>query len=372
MRINFNDLKPQWEKIKESTMAEILDLFENSSFINGPKVSEFEEKFSDWNKSKFSIGVSNGTDGLEIAARCLDLNDNIAIYIPSNTFIATFIGMYKVYPNADYFLVDCDLNFLMNLNILEDLLKSNKNKYHSSIVVPVHLYGATVEMKRLLFLKENFNFKVIEDCSQAHGAITNTNSKVGNDGDLAVFSLYPGKNLGAAGDAAVITTQNENYFQKIKKLRNLGMSEKYNHELFSGNHRLDSLQAIILSNKLNFFDEWSELRINVAQNYLKQIDNRKIKLPMIPDYCLKHVFHIFCVVVEDRDSFVKFLNLKNIPHIIHYPIPLYKAKGLANINFRYISQKQTNYFADKIISLPIHPFMKNEEILYISNQLNKY
>ena len=292
MKILFNDLKPQWDSIKDKALYEINDLFETSDFINGKKVKFFEDEFCIWNKCKYSVGVSNGTDGLEIAARVLNLNNKIAIYIPANTFIATFTGMYKAYPNADYFLIDCDSNYLMDIDRLEFVINNNHMDYDHSVVVPVHLYGASVDMVKLLKLKSKYNIYIIEDCSQAHGAITNTNSNVGNDGDIGVFSLYPGKNLGAAGDAGIVVTNNKDYYNLLLSYRNLGMTKKYHHDFFSGNHRLDTIQAIILSNKLNYFDEWTNKRIHVAKKYNELIVNSKILKPNLPNYCLKHVYHI--------------------------------------------------------------------------------
>ena len=372
MNVLFNNLKPQWDKIKNKTLKEINDLFENSDFINGEKVKSFEDDFSKWNKSKYSVGVSNGTDGLEIAARVLNLNKKIAIYIPTNTFIATFTAMYKAYPKADYFLVDCDSTFLMDVDQLSSLINSNYNNYDHSLVVPVHLYGAAVDMHKLLNLKDKYKFYIIEDCSQAHGSITNTNSMVGNDGDLGVFSLYPGKNLGAAGDAGIVVTNNKRYFKLLLSYRNLGMTKKYHHDFFSGNHRLDTIQAIILSNKLNYFDKWTRMRIDIASKYNRLINNPKVLKPELPNYCIKHVYHIYCVRVKNRNKFIDYLTLHNIPFIIHYPIPLHKSLALKNIKFKYVGDNNTIKFSNEILSLPLHPFITDDEVNFVSNIINKY
>jgi dTDP-4-amino-4,6-dideoxygalactose transaminase len=373
MNILFNNLKPQWDAIKEEALIEINNLFESSAFILGEQVDAFEKKFSSWNNSTFSVGVSNGTDGLEIAARSLNMKDRSAVFIPANTFIATFIGIYKVYPNADYYLVDCDDSYLMNVDVLENVLSQVSDNYDNLLVVPVHLYGATVDMQKLMYLKSIFGFYIIEDCSQAHGAISNTGKFVGNDGDVNVFSLYPGKNLGAAGDAAVITLNNEKLYKRILKLRNLGSDVKYNHELFSGNHRLDTIQAIILSLKLDYFDNWTADRIDVANYFSDNINNSKIIKPVVPDYCKKHVYHIYCVrVTNNRKKIITYLNKLNIPTLIHYPIPLFLSSALKDIPFKNADNQNTIEYSDQILSLPIHPFVQLEEAAYITEVLNNY
>lgn len=372
MKIDFNNLKYQWDSIKNRTLNEMDEMFTNSSYILGKQVKDFEKKFCDWNQSKYSIGVSNGTDALEIASRALDLNGKIAVFLPSNTFIATFIGVYKVYPNASYYLVDCDDNYLMDINILESLIEDVNNKYDNILVVPVHLYGATVDMKRLKELANRFNLWLLEDCSQAHGAVSNSGNKVGNDSHVSAFSLYPGKNLGAAGDAGIITTNDNLLNDKILKLRNLGSVIKYNHEIFSGNHRLDTIQAIVLKNKLEFFDKWTNHRIEIANNFTNNINNDKIILPQIPLYCEKHVYHIYCVRVKDRSDFMKYLMEKDIPTLIHYPIPFFKSKALNSIEFKNSSYKNALDFANQIVSLPIHPFITKNQSDYIINTINTY
>jgi dTDP-4-amino-4,6-dideoxygalactose transaminase len=372
--VEFNNLKPQWEAIKKEVNAGLEKLYETSDFILGIPVSEFERNFAVWNHSKYAIGVSNATDGLEIAARAFKLEDKkTAVFIPANTFIATFIGIYKAIPNADYYLVDCDEFFQINVSILEVQLAKHASSYEEIIVVPVHLFGCTSDINRILKLQTKFGFKIIEDCSQAHGAISSSNNPVGSDGEIGVFSLYPGKNLGAMGDAGVLTTDQDKYNKRLLSLRNLGSVKKYIHEQFSGNHRLDTIQAIVLNQKLKFIDQWTEQRIEVANRYQSEINNSSLTNFTNPSYCNKNVYHIYPVRVDSRDEFQEYLSGNGIPTLVHYPITLYNSKALLDFPFEYRSENPlSDEYSKTVVSIPMHPFMTKEQIDYVIDTVNKY
>jgi dTDP-4-amino-4,6-dideoxygalactose transaminase len=372
--VEFNYLKPQWEAIKNEVNVEFEKLYETSDFILGPKVSEFERNFAAWNNSKYAVGVSNATDGLEIAARAFQLEERkTAVFIPANTFIATFIGIYKAIPNADYYLVDCDEYFQLNVSVLEMQLAKHATTYEEIVVAPVHLYGCTSDMNRLLELRTKFGFKIIEDCSQAHGAISSSDNPVGTDGEIGVFSLYPGKNLGAMGDAGVLTTSIDDYYNRLLSLRNLGSVKKYIHEHFSGNHRLDSIQAIVLDIKLKFIDKWTDQRIETANRYQSEIIHSDLINFSNPSYCKKNVYHLFPVRVDTRDEFQKYLSDNGIPTIVHYPITLYNSKSLLDFPFKYRRENPlSDEYCKTVLSIPMHPFLTKEQIDYVINTINKY
>lgn len=372
MKVKFNDLNAQWEIIKDLCQNDIDKLFINSDFILGNKVSEFEENFSKFCNVKYSIGVSSGTDALKLAA--LSLIDNyksndILIFIPTNTFIATYIGIKDALPNAKFILIDCDDFYQIDTNILEEQVSINRKKFKDCIIVPVHLYGYTANMQIINKIAKENNCLVLEDSSQAHGAIDSCGNTTGSSSHVSAFSLYPGKNLGAAGDAGIITTNNKDIDEKIRLFRNYGSIKKYEHNIFGFNYRLDTLQAIILNHKLNYLNTWNEKRRHIINEICKNVNNQKIILPKTPDYCKLPVHHIFPVRVENRENFISYLNQNLIENAIHYPIPLNK------INFikaDFLSNNKSNIFCDQLVSLPIHPFISDIEIEKIISVLQKY
>lgn len=369
MKISFNKLNHQYFEIKDQIKDRIENLFQSSSFINGPQVLEFEQSFSKYIGTKYSIGVSNGTDAIKLAAKALNLSDiDTVFFIPANTFISTIFGIQEAYPNAKIELVDCDEYYLIDTKVLEKVVQSNY-KYPNKVIVPVHLYGQSCDMNEIVRIAKEHDCKILEDSSQAHGTLDQNNLKIGNIGDVSCFSLYPGKNLGAFGDAGIITTNSEIYNENIKKIRNLGSDKKYHHEIFGHNHRLDSFQAIILNEKLKHLEKWNNSRIEVAQKYLSKINNPRIILPAKAKYCSKHTYHIFCIRVDNRDNLINYLNNKQIEYNIHYPIPIEETEIYKCLKF---NNRNTRDFAKKIISLPIHPFMTEEEINFVCDSLNEY
>lgn len=372
--IEFNNIRPQWEAVETLVNEEFKKLHNTAEYILGPSVKEFETAFKDWNHSLYAVGVSNATDGLELAARSLNVDKvTVAVYLPANTFIATFIGIYKALPDADYFLIDCDEYFQLNVDLLEQALAKNDNKYEKSIVVPVHLYGCTVDMARILELKSKYQFLIIEDCSQSHGSISSSAHTVGNDGDVSVFSLYPGKNLAAIGDAGVLTTNTETIYNKLLSLRNLGSTKKYVHEYFSGNHRLDSIQAIVLKHKLKFIDDWTENRRNVAKIYHENINNNKIENFTNPSYCLKNAYHIYPLRSSEREKFQAYLDREGVPTLVHYPIPFYDSTALKEFPFKYRSETRlSDKYSKTVLSIPMHPFMSKEQVNTVVDVINQY
>lgn len=370
MNIKFNDLGLQWATISATTLPKITTVLENGNFILGTNVKEFEDSFKIWNNNKFAIGVSNGTDGLVLAVSSLCLQGKSMFYVPANTYIATLLGVIlSTCKNAEYKLIDCDNYFQIDMDILESQLNNDKNKYDNLIVMPVHLYGASANMSRLMKMKKKFSFKIIEDCSQSHGTITSDNLKVGNYGDVSVFSLYPGKNLGAAGDAGIIVTDDAKIHEKCLMLRNLGSIEKYKHEIVGFNSRLDTIQAVILNEKLKYMDDWNKKRNEVASLYLKNIESDFIKLPETPSYCNFNTYHIFPILTEFRNELMDYLSENLIPVIIHYPIPIEKTGAFYSEN---CSNKKTIEFSNKILSIPMHPFLSNSQVDYICEKINKF
>lgn len=367
MNIQFNDLKSQWDLIKDACLSDINLLFENSNFILGKEVGEFEEEFAKFIGCKYAVGVSNGTDAIKLAAQALDLKGKNLFIIPSNTFVATIFGVEQAYPESTFEMIDCDEYHQLDMGLLESRLSDIRHKYDNVVIVPVHLYGYTVDMDKLQSIREKYNCIVLEDASQSHGA-EYKNQKTGSMGDVSAFSIYPGKNLGAGGDAGIVTTNDSDIYHKLLKLRNLGSSEKYIHTVKGSNNRLDTIQAIILKHKLKFLNEWNQARRDIVKIFESKITNPLIIKPKTPKNCLP-VHHIYPILTDDRQGFINYLNEKNIQSGIHYPI-IIKKMEMYSENFGI--HNNAYEFSQKMVSLPIHPFLNEHQIDYICDQINKY
>ncbi len=315
--------------------------------------------------------MSNVTDALKLSLAALNLESPCGIILPANTFIATALAVTSLTDlKYEILLIDCDEYYQMDTELLESCLKVNRKKWKSCVIIPVHLYGHPVNMKHVLELAASDNCYILEDASQAHGAEV-LNEKVGTFGILSAFSLYPGKNLGAAGDAGIITTDCEELSKKLKALRNYGSSKKYYHDFKGWNNRLDTIQAIIVDEKLKYLDQWNEMRISVAKQYDALLSkNPNIIIPKTAPYINKQIYHIYAIRVKNREKFQQYLTDKGIPTVIHYPIPIQKTTPSIHLN-RY-ENKKTIQYANELVSLPIYPFLDAQEIEYIANNINSF
>jgi len=380
--MKFNDLSLQWKAIEEAALPEILSVLNTGNFILGGPVSDFEKDFAKWNGNKHAIGVANGTDALKICVAALDLKGKSKFYVPANTYIATLLGVvFSLAKDYEYELVDCDDHYQIDCTLLEMSLERDKGKFNNSIVMPVHLYGHSCDMNRIMALKAKYGFKMIEDCSQAHGTRAECGRKVGSFGDISAFSLYPGKNLGAAGDAGIITTDDDALMDRCLYLRNLGSKIKYQHDVIGWNSRLDTLQAVILKHKLKMLDSWNVRRNEVAQAFDKGISNEHVVLPKTASYCTYNTYHIYPILTKHREEFMQYLNGKGIPTLIHYPIAIEKTGAFDSSSDSVVSKKnavwwkpntRTLEYADQLVSLPMHPFLTADEITTIVDAINLF
>ncbi|MEO1923705.1 MAG: DegT/DnrJ/EryC1/StrS family aminotransferase [Nautiliaceae bacterium] len=365
--VKFLDLKKQYGSIKEEIDKAIFDVINDTAFVGGEYVDEFEKNFANYIGVKHAIGVGNGTDALEVALWALDLPKNSEVIVPVNTFIATSEAVSRNGLKVKF--VDCNRYYQLNTAILEDAISEN-----TSAIIAVHLYGHPANMRKIVEIAKKYNLKVIEDAAQAHGAEIKWKmengeckiKKVGSFGDLATFSFYPGKNLGAYGDGGMVVTDNDELALKIRKYINHGRSEKYLHEFEGRNTRLDGIQAAILNVKLKYLGNWIEKRNYVANRYLSEIKNPLVKLPKVVDN-IKHVWHLFVVEVENRDKFREYLSKNGIQSAIHYPKCLadLKAYDIKN-DFKCCKR------AKKLVSLPIGEHLEGSEINKIIEVVNSY
>jgi dTDP-4-amino-4,6-dideoxygalactose transaminase len=332
----------------------------------GNELKQFEQEFATYCGTKHAIGVANGLDALILIIRAYKelgvFKDGDEILVPSNTYIASILAISA--NNLTPILVEPDLN-TYNLN---PLLLEAKVTSKTKAILPVHLYGQLCDMERINSIAQKYKLKVIEDCAQAHGANLN-NKKAGNWGDAAGFSFYPGKNLGALGDAGAITTNDDELANCLRALLNYGSHVKYQN-LYKGiNSRLDELQAALLNVKLKYLDEETKIKRAIAHRYRNEIINPKIILPNVVNE-LAHVWHLFVIRTENRNSLQEYLTENGIQTVIHYPIPPHKQKAYSEWNKEVYSISETIH--ETIISLPLSSIITNEETLKIINVINEY
>jgi len=364
MKIKFNDLNFFNKIVKKEVEVKLSELISNSKFIGGKEKIEFETNFAKYTQTKHCIGVGNCSDGLEIAIKALDLNSQSEVIVPSNSFISSSEAVTS--NQLKIVFVDCDPN---NYTISVDSLKRKITKNTSAIVV-VHLYGHPADMNGIKKLVKNKNIKIIEDCAQAHGAMF-LDKKVGGIGDVGVFSFYPGKNLGAFGDAGCIVTNNDSLAEKCKMISNHGRLDKYNHEFEGRNSRLDNIQAAVLGIKLKYLDKINSLRVKNARVYFEQLSGiDKLILPKEESWAFC-VYHQFVIRVSNRDKLKCFLSDNGVQTGIHYPTALPKLKA-----YKYLKTDYSSFFSMKndsnILSLPVSEHLKRDEILYITNLIKEF
>jgi dTDP-4-amino-4,6-dideoxygalactose transaminase len=361
--IKFLDLQSQYQLIKPEIDDAIASVISESAFVGGKYVKKFEEEFATYCTSKFCIGVGNGTDALEIAIESLGLPSGSEVIVPANSFIASSEAVTR----QGHKVVFADVTSDSYILDIEDVALRITEK--TKAIIAVHLYGHPCDMDPLLALAKKYNLKIIEDCAQAHGA-EYKGRRVGSIGDIATFSFYPGKNLGAYGDGGAITTSNEELAITSRKIANHGRIAKYDHELEGRNSRLDGLQAAILSVKLKYLDEWTSKRIQVADYYLDTLKNIEgIVLPVRQSWA-KQVYHLFVIRSENRDALKEKLSLVGIQSGIHYPISLNKLNA-----YKYLKQNDDCLFSSKsaltLLSLPIGEHLCADDVkVVISNLVN--
>lgn len=371
-KIPLVNLNSQYVKIKTEIQAAINNVLESSSFIMGTEVSLFEKEFADYCQAKYCYGVGNGTDALVIALKALDFKHGDRVLTVPNTFIAsseciTHAGGVPVF-------VDIDPDtYLIDPNKLEDKIRElRKNNITVKAVVVVHLYGQPCDMDSINSIARKYNLKVIEDAAQAHGA-EYKGHKVGALGDVACFSFYPGKNLGAYGDAGGILTSDKEIAEKVEMLRNHGRAKtmKYEHSVEGYNSRLDTIQAAILRVKLRYLDEWNNKRIQNSIQYSNLLaSNSRIVTPIVAKD-VKHVFHQYVIRVEQRDQLASYLNASGISTGVHYPIPLHLQPAYNYLGYQKGDFPVSERCAECILSLPMDGELTNAEISKIADVINK-
>ncbi|MFD1629638.1 DegT/DnrJ/EryC1/StrS family aminotransferase [Pseudopedobacter beijingensis] len=364
--IKFLDL----QKINDQYRVELVDAFERvlrtGWFLLGDETARFEKEFAGYCGVKEAIGVANGLDALNLIFRAYIelgvMQQGDEVIVPANTYIASVLAVSE--NGLTPVFVEPELEtYNINPYILEEYITPN-----TRAILAVHLYGNMVAMDAICSLAEKYSLKVIEDSAQAHGAVFN-GKKAGNWGDASGFSFYPGKNLGALGDGGAVTTNDAELAKIIRSIANYGSEIKYHNDYRGLNSRLDEIQAAFLGVKLKYLDYEITKRREIALRYIKEIKNDHLSLPSFMEI-EQHVWHLFVVRTQHRDSFQKYLTENNIQTVIHYPIPPHKQQ--AYVDFNQMSFPITEKIHNEVLSLPISPILTNEEVTTIIDVVNRY
>ncbi len=372
-KLQMVDLKSQYDKIKTTVDASIQEVLDTTTYINGPKVHEFQKNLEEYLDVKHVIPCANGTDALQIAMMGLGLKPGDEVITADFTFAATVevIALLQLTP----VLVDVDL---VNMNIsLEGIRKAITPK--TKAIVPVHLFGRAANMEAIMQIANEHNLYVIEDNAQAIGAncrfSDGTKKKAGTIGHVGATSFFPSKNLGCYGDGGAIFTNDDALAHTIRGIVNHGMYVRYHHDVVGVNSRLDSIQAAVLNTKLFLLDGYNAARQNAARKYSKAFEGHKnIIAPTICDICDCHVFHQYTlrIIDGDRNGLMDYLLSKGIPCAIYYPIPLHLQKAYIDSRYKEEDFPITNQLVKEVISLPMHTELDDEQIKFITDSVLEF
>lgn len=354
MTISMLDLRSEYNSLKTEIDSKISEVLSSGTFILGPNVSAFESEFSKYIGTKFAVAVASGTDALFLSLKALGIGPEDEVITTPLTFFATSEAIS--YTGAKPVFVDVDpLTHNIDPKKIHSVITKN-----TKAIIPVHLWGCPCEMNSIMDIAKKYNLFVVEDCAQAAGA-EYFNQKVGSFGITGCFSFFPTKNLGCYGDGGMITTNDENIYEKLKLLHLHGSKTRGVHEIIGYNSRLDELQAGILRVKLRRLDKWNEKRIKNASIYSKYFVKAGIKCPISIDN-LKHVYHQYTIEVEDRQNLLEYLKEKGITAFVYYPLPLHLQKPYKDLGYRKGDFPESEKIADRMISIPIHPFLSEEDV----------
>lgn len=357
--IKFLNINKQDKPIKKKIIRNITKVINKNNFVLGDYVKMFEKDFANFCGVKHAISCGNGTDALTISLKILNLPKNSEVIIPAMTYCSTAFAVI----NAGLKPVLVDISPLEPTISINELKAKITKK--TKVIMPVHLYGSVVNINKIKRIIKDKKIYLIDDCAQAHGAFLNK-SRVGSLTDISCFSLYPGKNLGAYGDAGIITTNNKVFYNRIKNFRNLGSTVKFLHTQIGFNSRLDTIQASILIEKLKLLNKYNRQRVSIANYYDKNILNKKItKL----NYSNGSVYHQYVVMTEDRNKLINLFEKNNIQYGFHYPKSINQIDSLKKKfkNYKFVNSEN---LAKKCFSIPIDPTLSKKEIIKIVKVLN--
>lgn len=364
MKIPFLDLSAQIKPHKEQYLELISKVIDDTAFASGKYVEEFETNFAKYNNSNYAIAVNSGTSALHLALRAFGIGAGDEVILPSHTFIATawavsYVGATPVFVDVD------EKYYTINPNFIEEKITNN-----TKAIIPVHLYGQAADLSPIVNLCKKYNLILVEDASQAHGVkykINGEEKTVGTIGDIGCFSFYPGKNLGAFGEGGAVITNNFEISEKIKSLRNHAQTERYVHNDFGYNYRMDGIQGTVLNYKLDLLNNWNNRRDEIAQKYSSAFSSKgRIKIPTRNPKST-HIYHLYELKLNskaERESLINYLADNGISTGLHYPIPIHLQQPYIDLNYKGKLPTSEN-LAETLISLPIYAELSDDMVDYI-------
>ena len=364
-QVPFLSFEDMHSKIRTEVMQAIEAVYDGYWYINGKNVTEFEKEYAAYNGVAHCSGVANGLDAIYLALKVLGIKEGDEVIIPSNTYIATALAV--TWCGGTPVMVEPDeRTYNIHPANIEKAITSR-----TKAIIPVHLYGQICEMTRIMDIAKKHNLYVIEDNAQAHGATCN-GKMAGSFGHLNATSFYPGKNLGAIGDAGAVTSDDTELITKIHHLRNYGSEKKYYNEVQGYNMRLDELQAAVLRVKLKHLDAWTEDRKKIAaiyNNLLQEIGD--LQLPVTAEGCT-HSYHLYVIRTKHRNELQKFMNENGVGTLIHYPIPIHMQQAYKDMGWSKGQFPLAEAMSEEVLSLPLFPGMKEEQQQYVADIIRKY
>ena len=363
-KINCLDLLKQHNQIKDEVFEVFEKVYNETAFSGGKYVEKFENEFANFCNVKYAVGINNGTSALHIALLALGIGPGDEVIIPTNTFISTAWGV--TYTGAIPVFVDCNKD---TWEIDLDSIQTKINE-RTKAIIGVHLYGMPFDIDSVLAIAKKHNLFLVEDAAQAQGA-RYKGKTVGGFGEMACFSFYPGKNLGACGEAGGITTNNEVYQKHLNSLRNHGSMVRYYHDEVGFNMRMGGLEGASLQVKLKYLEGWNNRRREIAKMYHAGIKNTKIKMQTQPQWA-DSIYHLFVVTTDEKDKFVKHLQANNVNPGFHYPVPCHLQKAYSSLNYKVGDFPNSEYLASHCVSLPMYAELSNDDVNKVIDAINNY
>ncbi len=362
------DLKAQYATIRDEVRRAIDEVLESMQLTIGPNVKAFDQEFANYIGTKHSIGVGSGTDALQLAIRACGVSGGDEVITVSHTFFATVEAI--LYANARPILVEVDEKTML----IDPAAVAAAITPRTKAIIPVHLYGRTVDLKPLRQIAQDRNITIIEDAAQAHGALLDDGKKAGTGGRVNCFSFYCSKNLGAYGEAGSITTNDDRLAEELRALREHGQSTRYYHPVVGYNARLDEIQAAILRIKLKRLDEWNTRRRELARMYDERLKNTGVIVPEIPSDIRRHVFYTYTIRVPGgrRDDLRKYLGDRGIGTQIHYPVPIHLQQSAQFLGYRKGDMPVTEKLATEVLSLPMFGELTDEQLERVADSVRSF
>lgn len=365
MNVPFLSFAGMHTPIKSELINAFESVYDSHWYIMGNSLKMFEKNYAEFSKTTYCVGLANGLDALTISLKALNIGAGNEVIVPSNTYIASWLAVSNV--GAIPVPVEPrESTFNINPDLIEAAITPN-----TKAIMPVHLFGQSCEMEKIMAIARKHNLYVVEDNAQSQGSAYK-GMLTGSFGNINATSFYPGKNLGALGDAGAITTNDDALFDHVNMIRNYGSQKKYYNEIKGVNSRLDELQAALLDVKLKYLNEWTDARISIANKYNSLLKGTgDIILPEVAEHA-KHVYHLYVIRTTKRDALKDYLNKQGVGTLIHYPIPPHLQKAYSEMNFKKGQFELAEKMAETSLSIPLYPGLKEEEIEFVIQTIRKF